>query len=99
MAHHSPLTFFLISIRMYKARINITLKPSILDPKGKASLGALHNLGYDNIKNVRIGKSVELDIDADSEADARNAAELAAQKLLANEVMEDFEIELLEETA
>lgn len=84
---------------MYKARINITLKPSILDPKGKASLGALHNLGYENIKNVRIGKSVELDIDADNEADARSAAELAAQKLLANEVMEDFEIELLEETA
>ncbi|MFW6348222.1 MAG: phosphoribosylformylglycinamidine synthase subunit PurS [Cyclonatronaceae bacterium] len=84
---------------MYKARIIITLKPSILDPKGKASLGALHNLGYDSIKNVRIGKSVELDIAADSAAEAIDAATLAAQKLLANEVMENFDIELLEETA
>lgn len=81
---------------MFKARVHVTLKPSILDPKGKASLGALRNLGYDAIKNVRIGKMIELDIDAATEEEAMKAAELAAQKLLANEVMEDFEVQIME---
>lgn len=81
---------------MYKIRVYVTLRPSILDPKGKASLGALHNLGYTRIKDVRIGKMIELDIEAGSESQAREAAEMAARKLLANEVMEDFEIEVME---
>lgn len=81
---------------MFKARVHVTLKPSILDPKGKASLGALQNLGYDTIKNVRIGKMIELDIDASTEAEALEAAEMAARKLLANEVMEDFEVQIME---
>lgn len=81
---------------MYKIRVYVTLRPSILDPKGKASLGALHNLGYNRIKDVRIGKMIELDIEAGSESQAREAAEMAARKLLANEVMEDFEIEVME---
>ncbi len=82
---------------MYKVRIHITLKPSILDPKGKASHGALQNLGYTQIKNVRIGKLVELEVEADDEKAAIDAAEQAAQKLLANEVMENYRIEHIEE--
>ncbi len=82
---------------MYNVRILITLKPSILDPKGKAALGALQNLGYSSVKNVRIGKLAELEIDAPNEEAAREAAHEAAKKLLANEVMEDYEIEQIEE--
>lgn len=79
---------------MYKATITITLRPSILDPQGKAAHQALQNLGMDSINRIRIGKSIELDIDAPDEKRARSAADLAARKLLANEVMEDFQIEI-----
>jgi len=77
---------------MYKAKVNVTLRPSILDPKGKATHQALQNLGLNEIQQVRIGKYMELELNATSEADARQIAEAACVKLLANEVMEDFEI-------
>ena len=77
---------------MYKAKVNVTLRPSILDPKGKAAHHALQNLGLNQVEQVRIGKFIELDVDADSEDAAKEIAEAACAKLLANEVMEDFEI-------
>lgn len=79
---------------MYKAKVNVTLRPSILDPKGKAAHHALQNLGIDQVQQVRIGKFIELDVNADSEASAKEIVEAACTKLLANEVMEDFEIEI-----
>lgn len=79
---------------MYKARISVTLKPSILDPRGKASMGALQNLGFDSIKSARIGKIIDLEIEADDEETARETAGNAARKLLANEVMEDFTVDI-----
>lgn len=79
---------------MYKATITITLRTSILDPQGKAAHQALQNLGLDSINRVRIGKSIELDIDASNEKSASTIADEAARKLLANEVMEDYEIEI-----
>ncbi len=79
---------------MYKAKVNVTLRPSILDPKGKATHHALQNLGINQVKKVRIGKFIELDVNADSEAAAKEIVESACAKLLANEVMEDFEIEI-----
>lgn len=80
---------------MFKARVRVTLRPSILDPKGKAAEHALHQLGMDSIAHVRIGKYMELDVDEPSMEDAREKAEQACRKLLANEVMEDFEVEIL----
>lgn len=80
---------------MYKANVNITLRKSILDPKGKAAHHALHNLGLKNVDGVRIGKFIELDIDAGSEQEAHEIADKACTQLLANEVMEDFEIEII----
>jgi phosphoribosylformylglycinamidine synthase PurS subunit len=77
---------------MYKAKINVTLRKSILDPKGKASKEALHNLGYQAIEDVRIGKFIELNIKASSENEAEALAREACSKLLANEVMEDFTV-------
>lgn len=79
---------------MFKAKVNITLRKSILDPKGKATHHALQNLGLNEIDKVRIGKLVELDIKADSEEVARELADAACSKLLANEVMEDYQIEI-----
>ncbi|MDZ7716332.1 MAG: phosphoribosylformylglycinamidine synthase subunit PurS [Balneolaceae bacterium] len=81
---------------MYKATVNVTLRKSILDPKGKAAHHALQNLGMDDIENVRIGKFIELDIDADSKERAQTIAEDACTQLLANEVMEDFEVTIHE---
>lgn len=81
---------------MYKAKVNITLRKSILDPKGKAAHHALQNLGLKSIEEVRIGKFVEMNIDAGSEEEAHQMAETACEKLLANEVMEDFQIEIAE---
>lgn len=75
---------------MYKAEIKVTLRSSILDPKGKASLHALHNLGYNDISQTRIGKLIELELDTDSEDDANTMVQEACEKLLANPVMEDF---------
>lgn len=79
---------------MYKAKINITLRKSILDPKGKAAHHALHNLGLSDVNEVRIGKFIEMDIKADTEKQAHELAETACVKLLANEVMEDYHIEI-----
>lgn len=77
---------------MFKAKVNVTLRPSILDPKGKATHHALQNLGLSEVKQVRIGKFIELDVDAKDEKAAKEIVESACAKLLANEVMEDFEI-------
>ena len=81
---------------MYKATVNVTLRDSILDPKGKAAHHALNDLGLADIENVRIGKLIELNIDADDKDTAYDIAETACIKLLANEVMEDFEITIHE---
>jgi len=80
---------------MYRANVHITLRNSILDPKGKAAHSALQNLGLNSVEKVRIGKFIEMDIDAKTEDEALETAESACAQLLANEVMEDYEIELL----
>lgn len=79
---------------MYRANVTITLRKSILDPQGKAAHSALKNLGLNQIETVRIGKLIQLDIDAESESSARKLADTACSKLLANEVMEDYTIEI-----
>ncbi len=80
---------------MYKARISITLRPSILDPQGKAAHHALSHLGFENIDQVRIGKFIEMGIEAESAESAESVARQACQKLLANPVMEDFEVNII----
>ncbi len=79
---------------MYKASIVVTLRPSILDPQGKATKHALQSIGFDGVEQVRMGKFIELWIDADSEEKARQTAEDACRRVLANEVMEDFRVEI-----
>ena len=84
---------------MYKASINITLRKSILDPQGKATRHALNELGFNDVENVRMGKYVELWIDAENEEAARDTVQQACEKLLTNPVMEDFSFELEKEAA
>lgn len=64
----------------------------LLDPQGKAVLGGLGNLGMKGVEEVRIGKAITLQIEAGSKEDAQRVAEEASKKLLANPVMEYFEI-------
>ena len=75
---------------MYHSKILVTLRQSILDPQGKAVEHGMHSLGYGLVRNVRIGKFVELDVDAGSREEAETVTKEVSQKLLANPVMEDF---------
>lgn len=66
----------------------------ILDPQGKAVTGSMKNLGLSEIHNVRIGKHISLEIEADSESAAKEKVDTACKKLLANLIMESYEFEL-----
>lgn len=79
---------------MYHAEIHVTLRKSILDPQGKAAQHALQNLGLNDIQSVRIGKYIELTLNAASAEEAEQLARKACEKLLANEVMEDFTVKI-----
>ncbi|MDX2048622.1 MAG: phosphoribosylformylglycinamidine synthase subunit PurS [Chitinophagaceae bacterium] len=76
----------------YSVNINVMPLKDLLDPQGKAVLGGLSNLGLKGVEDVRIGKHITLQIDADSKDEAKQIAEVASKKLLANPVMEYFEI-------
>jgi phosphoribosylformylglycinamidine synthase subunit PurS len=77
---------------MFRARIHVTLRPSILDPQGKATREALRHLGHEAIEDVRMGKYVEITINASDAESARDIAEQACRKLLANPVTENYAI-------
>jgi phosphoribosylformylglycinamidine synthase len=79
-----------------RARVFVTLKPSVFDPQGTTVSDALHTLGYGAVKDVRQGKYFELDIDAATADDARRVAAEAADKLLSNPVIESYRIEVEE---
>lgn len=78
----------------FTVEIKIMPLKELLDPQGKAVLDGLSNLGIKNVRDVRIGKNVKLSVEATSAEEARSIAEEAAQKLLANPVMEEFQIQL-----
>jgi len=77
---------------MFTVQIKIMPIKELLDPQGKAVMGGLKNLGLNGIEDVRIGKNVTLQVDADSSEHAKKIAEEASKKLLANPVMEYFEV-------
>lgn len=79
----------------YTVQIKVMPLKDLLDPQGKAVLGGLHNLGLGQIQDVRIGKQIELKIEAESSTAAASIASEAATKLLANQVMEMFEVVVL----
>lgn len=78
-----------------KAMIKVTLKNGVLDPQGKAIMGSLSSLGFDGYDSVRQGKYFELNLDADNKADAEAKAKDMCEQLLANTVIENYEIEIV----
>jgi phosphoribosylformylglycinamidine synthase subunit PurS len=78
-----------------KARVTVTLKAGILDPQGKAIEGALKSLGIAGVASVRQGKVFDIEIEGADRAKAEQALTLAAEKLLANMVIENYRVELL----
>lgn len=80
---------------IFQVQIKVMPLKDLLDPQGKAVLGGLHNLGMTGVQDVRVGKHITLQIDADNETAAREMAEKASKQLLANAVMEYFEIEFI----
>jgi len=77
---------------IYTIHVNVMPLAELLDPHGKAVLGGLNHLGISGVSDVRIGKHITLSIEAGSEKDAIAKAEQMSEKLLANPVMEYFEI-------
>ncbi len=78
----------------YTIQVKVMPLKELLDPQGKAVMGGLSNLGLQHIQDVRIGKNITLQVDADTADAAKQIAEDAAKKLLANPVMEYFEVEI-----
>jgi phosphoribosylformylglycinamidine synthase len=78
-----------------KARVTVTLKSGILDPQGKAIEGALKSLGIASVASVRQGKVFDIEVDAADRARAEAALKEAAEKLLANTVIENYRIEVV----
>ena len=76
----------------FTVQVKVMPLKELLDPQGKAVMGGLQNLGLKNITDVRIGKHIDLFIEATTKEEALAAAEEAAKKLLANQVMEVFEL-------
>jgi len=77
-----------------RARVFVTLKPSVFDPQGRTIAEALHSLGYANVDDVRQGKYFELDLQTTEAAHARQLAAEVADKVLANPVIESYRIEV-----
>ncbi len=78
------------------ARVSVTLKSGVLDPQGKAIEGALHSLGVLGIGSVRQGKLFEIELEAHDRAEAEEILRAACDKLLANTVIENYAIQIVE---
>ncbi len=79
-----------------KARVHVTLKPGVLDPQGKAIAQALGRLGFEGVNDVRQGKFIEIELAGNDEDKVRVTVDAMCSKLLANTVIEDYAIELVE---
>jgi phosphoribosylformylglycinamidine synthase subunit PurS len=80
----------------YTAHINVMPLKELLDPQGKAVNNSLHNLGLTQVQDVRIGKHITLKIEAAGKAEAEQMATEACKKLLVNQVMEGFDVTIVE---
>jgi len=82
---------------IFRAKILIFLKEGVLDTQGKTVAKSLQQLGYTGLKNARVGKYIQLWIDADSSDEARKQADNMCDDLLVNELIEDYSIQVVEE--
>ena len=83
-------------MKKFLAEIDVMPKKEILDPQGKAVTGSMKNLGLSEIHNIRIGKHISLEIDADNEETANAKVDQACKNLLANLIMESYSFKLVE---
>ena len=83
---------------VFSARVLVSLRPSVLDPAGEATRAAASRLGVDGISNLRIGKAVEVELEAPDAQSARQQLELLSDRLLANPVIEDWTLELKDDS-
>jgi len=78
-----------------KAKVHVFLKPGVLDVEGKAIEGALHGLGWPDVANVRVGKTIEFEAQGSDRAKLEAEAKAMAEKLLANTVIESYRVEVV----
>ncbi len=76
------------------AEVNVMPLKALLDPQGKAVRLSMHNTGFKSVENIRIGKHIQLELEADSEIEAEDKVKEACEKILSNPVMEYFEFEV-----
>ena len=79
---------------MYLAKVYITLKPTVNDPQGLTIRGALHNLGFETVEDLRAGKYMEIRISENDNAKAKNQVKEMCHKLLANTVIENYRFDI-----
>lgn len=84
-------------MRSYAVSVHITPRRGILDPQGKAVEGALHSLGFAGVRDVHVGRHIVIETSAPDEEQARSSVREMCERLLANPVTEDFEIESADE--
>jgi len=83
-------------VPVFRARVQVSLRPSVLDPAGEATRAAAARLGVDGVRRLRIGKAIELELEAADAASARSEIELLSDRLFANPVIEDWTLEMIE---
>ncbi|MEB3327445.1 MAG: phosphoribosylformylglycinamidine synthase subunit PurS [Synechococcus sp.] len=81
---------------LFHARVQVCLRASVLDPAGEATRAAAARLGIAGLRKLRIGKAIDLEIEAGDQAAAKSQLELLSDRLLANPVIENWSLELLE---
>lgn len=84
---------------LFHARVLVSLRPSVLDPAGEATRAAAARLGVEGVSRLRIGKAIELELEAPDRSTAQSRLELLSDRLLANPVIEDWRLEIEEATA
>lgn len=80
-------------MKTYRVSVHITPRKGILDPQGKAVEGALHSLGFENVREVHVGRYIVIENEAQTPEEAKDSVRQMCERLLANPVIEDFEIE------
>ena len=81
----------------YRLEVRVKPRPGLLDPQGKAIHHSLNSLGWEGVNDVKVGKAIYIDMDADSADAALSKVEVMCRKLLANPVTEDFEVSVIDE--
>jgi phosphoribosylformylglycinamidine synthase PurS subunit len=83
-------------VPLYQARVLISLRPSVLDPAGEATRAAASRLGVGGVRRLRIGKAVDLELEAPDRATAQAQLEQLSERLLANPVIENWQLEIMD---